>query len=129
MKRFFPFFVVTVVAILVGFVVGWIFAGRVNETRLERVVAMSWGGGKYGTAFYGAHVYLEPQAGGYSVRARVLIGRGRDYFHDCGELGRVRTDSEAVAKWGTIEWREDGLRIGSGPDTYFLPRAKLERHR
>ena len=129
MRRFVPFFAVAVVALLVGFVVGWIRASSVSATRLERVVAMSWGDGKYGPSFYGAHVYLEPQSGGYSVRARVYIGRGNDYFHDCGELGTVQTDSEAVARWGTINWREDGLHIGSGTNHYFLARAKMESHR
>lgn len=122
-------FAVTVATFFFGLVVGWIQANRTIEAQLERVVAMKWGGGKYGPSFYGAHVYLEPLSKGYSVRARVYIGRGNDYFHDCGELGTVRTDSEAVAKWGSIYWREDGLRIGSGTNEYFLPRAKLESHR
>ena len=99
---------------------------------MQRVVAMSWGDGKCGPAFYGAHVYLEPQASGYSVQARVYIGRSTGFlthFHDCGELGRVRTDAEAVARWGKIEWREDGLHIGTGTNHFFMPRARLERHR
>ncbi len=129
MKRFVPHLAVAVVAVLVGFVVGWVRASSVNATRLDRVVAMSWGDGKYGPAFYGAHVYLVPIASGYSVRARVSIGRGNGYFHDCGELGTVQTDSEAVAQWGAIDWREDGLHIGSGVNQFFLPRAKLESHR
>ena len=129
MRRFVPFFAVAVVALLVGFIVGWIRASSVGATRLERVVAMSWGNGKYGPSFYGAHVYLEPASSGYSVRARVYIGRGNDYFHDCGELGTAQTDSEAVARWGTIDWREDGLHIGSGTNQYFLARAKIESHR
>ncbi len=57
------------------------------------------------------------------------IGRGNPYFHELGELGKVRTDAEAVARWGRIEWREDGLHLGNGPDHYFFPRASLERHR
>lgn len=129
MRRFAPLFVVAAVALLVGFVVGWIQATTQSATRLERVVAVSWGDGKYGPAFYGAHVYLEPQNGGYSVRARVYIGRGNVYFHDCGELGTVQTDAEAVAQWGTIEWREDGLHIGSGANHYFLARGEIESHR
>ncbi|MBI3880518.1 MAG: hypothetical protein HY301_10720 [Verrucomicrobia bacterium] len=129
MRRFVPFFVIAVVALLVGFVVGWIQAGSVSATRLERVVAMRWGDGKYGPSFYGAHVYLEPVTSGYSVRARIYIGRGNDYFYDCGELGKVQTDSEAVARWSAIDWREDGLHIGSGTNHYFLPKAKMERHR
>mgnify|MGYP001305539172 CR=1 FL=1 len=40
-----------------------------------------------------------------------------------------QTDSEAVTRWGTIDWREDGLHIGSGTNEYFLARAKIESHR
>ena len=70
-----------------------------------------------------------PATLGYSVWARVYIGRGNDYFHDCGKLGTVQTDAEAVSRWGTMDWREDGLHIGSGTNEYFLPRTKLENHR
>lgn len=118
------------VALLGGLVGGWFLSNYAASKHLEKVVAMSWGDGKYGPAFYGAHVYLEPRpAGGFSVRARVYLGRGNDAFHDCGELGVVKTDAEAVAQWGKIDWREDGLRIGSGTNHYFLPRARLESHR
>ncbi|MCX6897374.1 MAG: hypothetical protein NT105_01620 [Verrucomicrobia bacterium] len=132
MKRFALLLVVALVSLLVGFGVGWTTTQLHSAVQLQRVVAMSWGDGWGGLAFYGAHVFLEPQAGGYSVRARVYIGRNDGcftYFHDCGELGRVQTDTEAVARWGRIEWREDGLHIGAGTNHFFLPRARLERHR
>jgi hypothetical protein len=118
-----------VCAAFLGLLAGWILANGVNETRLERIIAIKWGDGKYGPAFYGAHVYLEPAGGGYSVRACVYIGRGAQYFHDCGVLGTAKSDAEAVARWGAIDWRADGLRIGTGADEYFLPRAELENHR
>lgn len=90
---------------------------------------MSWGDGKYGPAFYGAQVYLKPLSSGHAVYALVHIGRGNDMFYDCGKLGEVRTDAEAVSRWGCIRWAEDGLHIGCGPDEFFLPRATLESHR
>lgn len=129
MKRFVPFLIVGVVALLIGYLVGAVVESNASTKELERLVAVSWGDGKYGPAFYGAHVYLEPVTSGYSVRGRVYIGRGNDYFHDCGELGTVQTDAEAVARWGAIEWREDGLHIGSGTNHYFLARGQMERHR
>ncbi len=128
MKRY-TFGWLIVASVLVGFAGGWVWARKAGSTRLERVVAMRWGDGKYGPAFYGAHVYLEPKADAYSVRARVWIGRGNSYFHDCGELGMVRTDAEAVARSGNIDWREDGLHIGGGTNEYFLPRSRFENHR
>jgi hypothetical protein len=115
--------------ILVGGWASWTFF-QDDTAMVQRTVALSWGDGKYGPAFYGAWVYLEPDGGGFSVRGRVWIGPGNDYFHDCGELGRAATHEEAVRRWGTITWRPEGLSIGSGkPDDYFLPRAKLESHR
>ena len=52
-----------------------------------------------------------------------------EYVHDCGELGRVATADEAVERWGFIEWKNDGLHLGSGKDHFFLERSQLERHR
>ena len=114
MRHFIALFAVAVVMSLVGLIAGWVWASDVSSTRLDRVVAMSWGDGKYGEACYGAHVFLEPLPSGYSVRAMAHIGRGNGYFHD---------------RWGTIDWRDDGLHIGSGAHHYFLPRAKMESHR
>ena len=132
MKRFALLLAVALVSLLVGFGVGWIATQIDSAAQMQRVVAMSWGDGKCAPSFYGAHVYLEPQASGYSVQARVYIGRSTGlltYCHVCGELGRVRTDAEAVARWGKIEWREDGLHIGTDTNQFFMPRARLERHR
>jgi len=132
MRRFALLLAVALVSLLVGFGMGWITTQLHSAGQLQRVVAMSWGDGKCGPAFYGAHVFLEPQASGYSVQARVYIGRNDGFFihfHNCGELGRVQTDAEAVARWGKIEWREDGLHIGAGTNHFFMPRAQLERHR
>ena len=129
MRRFIPFFAVAVLAISFGFIAGWIWASIQIADSVDRIVAMSWGDGRGGPSYYGAQVYLEPVTSGYSVKARVLIGRGDGYFHNCGVLGTAQTDSAAVAKWGTIDWREDGLHIGSGANHFFLPRAELESHR
>lgn len=112
-----------------GLVAGWLAASSRSESQLDRVIVMSWGDGRYGPAFYGAHVWLEPIENGYSVRARVLLGRGNRSFYDVGELGQTTTDEEAVARWGEVRWRDDGLQLGTGVDSYFLPRAILENHR
>jgi len=36
------------------------------------------------------------------------------YLHDCEEIGRAKDWPEAVARFGTIRWSPDGLRIGDG---------------
>jgi hypothetical protein len=117
---------------LVGFLMGWLMGGHESDADIQRVVAISWGDGRYGEAFYGAHVYLEPRDDGYAVQARVYVGRSTGwltYSHDIGELGRVASAQEAVARWGEVQWSAEGLRLGKGEGSYFLPRAEFENHR
>lgn len=113
------------ILVLAAVVVGFMLNKRPWDL-VENVVAMKWGDGKYGKAFYGAQVYLAPAPKGNSVRARVLIG-AESYYHDCGELAVVGTKEEAVARFSDIEWSEGGVTFGK--NGYFLPRARLESHR
>ncbi len=112
-----------------GMAVHWTLRYYQYDEKVDQIVAMKWVDNKYGQAFYGVQVYLEPIPSGYEVKARVHIGRGYSYFHDCGRLGVVKTDSEAVSQWGSIEYRDDGLHIGEGSAEFFLPKADLENHR
>ena len=123
-------FAICLGCLLLGYAFGWVSTRNDGIDAVQRVVAMSWGDGKYGKAFYGAEVYLVPTADRYSVRGRVWIGRGGGYFHDLGELGTVTQSEDAVVKWGKIEWSDAGLTIGPGaPNPVVIPRAKLESHR
>lgn len=100
-----------------------------HQDPIDSIVAVSWGDGKYGEAFYGAEVYLEKQEKDYSVKARIHVGRGNSMYHDCGEIGRASTPEEAVSKFGEIKWSPEGLTIGSDESSYFLARKRLESHR
>jgi hypothetical protein len=122
-REILPLIVIT--ALLIGFGAGWLISRDRCADSMERIIAVKWGDGRYGKAFYGAYVLLEPSGDGYLVRSRVYLGRGNDYYHDCGVIGTVSNDAEAVSRWGTIDWKDDGLHIGS----YFLPRDRLENHR
>jgi hypothetical protein len=107
-----------------------VLIGRLAPRETTQTIAMRWGDGKYGSAFYGAEVYSVRVGSELSVRGRVWIGPGNAYFHDCGELGRVALHEDAVARWSTIRWQEDGLYIGTGSENdYFLERKKIEAHR
>jgi hypothetical protein len=115
---------------LAGFVAGWTVMATKSLTRLNRIVTVSWGDASDTKAFYGAYVYLYPKDPGYSVRARVYMGHdNNNVFYYCGELGLVRSEAEAVAQWGRIDWRADGLHIGSGTNHYFVAIAELDRFR
>ncbi|MEO6953259.1 MAG: hypothetical protein ABI321_15775 [Polyangia bacterium] len=94
-------------------------------SKQEATVAMAWGDGKYGPAFYGARVYEEPAQGGLAVFVTVAIGQGNGYEHDRVKLGTVATHAEAVAKYGHIDFRPDGLHVGD----WTMPRDRLESHR
>ncbi|HYV49517.1 MAG TPA: hypothetical protein VFA20_31880 [Myxococcaceae bacterium] len=120
---------IALAAVPAAFLAGLGLTYRAEAAPAGRTVAMSWGDGRYGPAFYGAHVYVDEGEGpALPVRAVVYIhrpGRFMYYVHDCGEIGRAKDWPEAVAKFGTIQWSPEGLRIGD----YFLPRGQLENHR
>lgn len=102
-------------------------------TRLDKLVAVSWGDGKFGQALYGAYVFYEEKDGQLVVKLSVRIDRGSfwgQYAHDVRTLGIVKDPVEAVTRWGALSWSDQGLRVGSpsGP-TYLFPRAELEQHR
>ncbi len=107
------------------FLCGYFAATYQTKADLDKTIAVSWGDGKYGSAFYGAHVWYEIKGKKVIVQARVALGRGNSYYYDCGQLGTAVSVEEAVERWGHIEWHEDGLHIGN----YFLPRTQLESHR
>jgi len=117
------------VLMTLAYFIGQVVANFAAEKRESQLVAVSWGDGRYGPAFYGAYVFLVPANDGFSVQAKLKIGRGNSMYRECGELGRARTAEESVARWGNIEWKTDGLHIGRGSDEYFLPQKEVENHR
>jgi hypothetical protein len=97
----------------------------------ERTLAMAWGDGRAGKAYYGAKVMLKPDAQGYTVNVKVVMGPygldGDDFvrYHDFGTIGHVATTEEATQKYRTIVWKKDGLHIGP----FFGRRDVIERDR
>ncbi len=120
-----------------GFVLGgftfWGYQFLTYNDHINNQIAVKWGDGKYGKAFYGAEVYVQENGTGKLwVKARVSIGRGSgllQYIHNCGLIGLVDTHEEAVEKYSDIVWSDQGLTIGTGKSAYFLARADLENHR
>jgi len=119
--------IIALLAGLVGFVAGWGAIASQSSKRAGRVVTVSWGDAAHARAHYGAFVYLRQRPEGYSVRARVYLGRDGTVFHDCGELGTVTTPAEAVDRWGNVEWQPDGVQIGSRTNRIFVSRTELEK--
>ncbi len=110
--------------------VAWEIGNTTGESAtLENTIAMSWGDGKDGPAFYGCRVYVVPTKHGLDVCARILIDTN-NYVHDCGVIGHAATRADAVERWGTVMWRPDGVHIGRDDSgAYFLPQSTIEAHR
>jgi hypothetical protein len=103
----------------------------IRDNTIDTLVAVSWGGGEYGRfgkAFYGVEVFLVEGNDDYAVKARFHIGRGNGYYHIC-ELGLVSSPSEAVDKFGVVNWTKQGVTIGKGDTSFFMSRKELENHR
>lgn len=97
-------------------------------------IAVSWGDGKYGKAFYGTYVFLGNNVGGkVEVKARIYLGR-RGYFswyaYELGVIGIANDDVEATKMWGNIKWVPEGVEIGGSDGVkYFVKREYFENHR
>lgn len=101
-----------------------------RDATRDATIAVRWGDGKYGEAFYAMRVFEVKAAGGIDVRAILLIGPGNAMSQDCGPIGRVASHAEAVRRFSVISWRADGVHVGSDThEEYFLDRATIEAHR
>ncbi len=65
-------FLALAIGFSLGYVVHWGTTRDRESDAIQRVVAKSWGDGKYGKAFYGAEVYVLPATGGVVVREQGL---------------------------------------------------------
>jgi hypothetical protein len=119
---------VAAVAVVLGAV--WAIGRHNADDAINHTITLVWGDGAYGKAFYGAHVYEQVDGKTVTVRARILIGQGNGYEQDLGTLGVAASHAEAVATWGKVEWKPDGLHIGPGnPTEKFVPQSEVEAHR
>lgn len=92
---------------------------------IDSSVAMRWIDGRYGSAFYGVHVFGKTaEDGKVAVSARIYISAA-GYFHDCGQIGEAPDWPAARAIFSNIRATEAALYIGD----YQVERAKFESHR
>jgi hypothetical protein len=106
-----------------------------RPVHIEKVVAISWSPRRIvadtpvGPAQYQARVFAVPAANGWSLRANVWMP-SVEMFHDCGELGLATGSVDAVERFGTVAWRDDGLHLfDAGREVRFVPFSLLETHR
>ena len=112
-------------AIALGFAVGLCTSVIGDFRRVERAVALRWDDTQSNVAQAQAHVYLKPGSHKEEVKLAVYFGRDRRWTYGPRTLGWVRTREEAVVRWGQIEWRADGLYVGTGPNQFFVTRDHL----
>jgi hypothetical protein len=117
-------------ALLISFAAGWFVAYRSSSHRQSRILVMS-------RSFLNVSGYTNPAPALASVvvdavddrlRARVELEVTTDYGtgYTARELGGAVSITEAIQRWGLIEWREDGLHVGRGTNEFFMKKAELE---
>jgi hypothetical protein len=122
-------FVITGV-VLISFVAGLFVAYRSSSHRRSRVLAMS-------RSFLNVSGYSNPAPAVASVALDAVDGRHRAQLElevttDYGtgytqrQLGSAASIDEAIRRWGSIDWREDGLHVGRGTNEFFMKKAELE---
>src|SRR5262245_31667681 len=112
-------------AIALGFAAGLYTAVIGDSRRLERAVGLRWDDTQGNVARAQAHVYLEPKSREKEVMFAFYFARDRRWIYGPRTLGWAQTKEEAVAKWGQIEWRVEGLYVGAGTNRFFLSRDQL----
>ncbi|PCI27094.1 MAG: hypothetical protein COB67_09400 [SAR324 cluster bacterium] len=122
--------VLGIITVLVFYFAYYFYNGYSGTFNL---IAVSWGDGKYGKAFYGVYVYAVPFEDKISVKSTIHIGRGTPfvgYQYDLGEIGISNSMEEAVKQWGKITWSDEGVLIGKGQNhELFITKEKIESHR
>ena len=108
--------------IVLAFAAGFFTSIIGDFRRFESAVALRWDDTQSNVAQAQAHVYLEAGSHEKEVRLAVYFGRERKWIYGPRTLGWVQTREEAVVRWGQIEWRADGLYVGTGTNQFFLKR-------
>jgi len=97
-----------------------------------RLIAVSWGNGPAGPAFYGAYVEAIPRGDVFDNTLTIYIDRPGVWMrHRMAPiaLGQTHDEIESVARFGQLEWNETGLTIGNGPQSRRIARSTIENHR
>ena len=119
------YILITLTLMTVSFLLGCQSFPYAEDEKIENIVTTQWIDGKYGDAFYGIQVYIEPQDKVYSVKSTIWFGRGNDYFQDLGVIWTVKTPEEAVKRFGTISERNGIVMIGE----HSITKKEIETHR
>ncbi len=124
----------TVALLWAGYSVGALAARKAADVEFGQLVVAAWSESRFRAGPYGAYVHFEP-AGHYNKLVLNIYSHEKSLrLRYSWVMGSVLSHEQAVARFGTIEWREDGLHIGtkaslkgnSGPEHAYVPIWLLE---
>jgi hypothetical protein len=73
-----------------------------------------------------ASVVIERTTNGYSVEVSTEMKYPYGTGYRSHHVGDASSFEDGLAKWGFVEWREDGLFVGKGSNEFFVPKKELE---
>ncbi|MBR89918.1 MAG: hypothetical protein CMO66_01410 [Verrucomicrobiales bacterium] len=126
-KHFAEYFLIGFVCLLIGYGTGAVISTRKNSMTLGDTVAVKWSDGIRDNPSYGAHIFLTPymtnKFRGHAVWLQVYIGRKNEgqRFTLPHRLGLAKTPDLAARQWSRIEWLKNGLHVGEGNHSTFIP--------
>lgn len=111
--------------------------GRMSGTHAAQasIIASSWSEGTKYPVWYGAIVWLEPNAAGaVDEHADIIIGEPMDrpptMHHNVGLLATEPTPEAAIKNWSHIVWTDADITFGAGgPRPVVITRDVIQRHR
>ncbi len=111
--------------------------GRMSGAKSAQtsIIASSWSEGTRYPVWYGAMVWLEPNAAGaVDVYADIIIGEPMDrpptMHHNVGLLATEPTPETAIRNWSQIVWTDTDVTFGAGgPKPVVIAREVIQRHR
>jgi len=131
-KNISEYVLIAFACLLIGYGTGAVISARKNSLTLGETVAVKWSDGIHDTPAFCAHVYLDPYMTNNfrGHAARVIIFSGRDKYNQKftspHHLGLAKNQSEAIQKWGNLRWELDGLHVGEGNKSSFIPLSKIQ---
>ena len=110
-------------ALVIGAFVGLLLSIFVGQ----RAIAIAYDDTVDRQGWAKAEVYMQRNSYGRAVWLKVDFERhGKPSVYGKRTLGYAESQAEAINKWGRIDWRTDGLHIGSSSNSFILPRAELD---
>lgn len=126
MKKKIYFYHILFLFVLLMFSIFFVYYDHFYHTR---IIAVSWSKKDFDINHkYEVYVYTgNVQNGKIEIKAKIYSDGNKLISHNLGVIGMSDFNkddinfSDVVAQWGAINWKPDGVYIGSGESLYFVP--------